>query len=107
MSKRQRLTKFEYATIFLEQKGRCGCGCGERLAEGKVDEEHTIPNYFKPGKPDALWLKVCHKRKTAKDKGDIAHIKALEGKTGQKKRRDERGGSSIQSRGFDKQFKKK
>lgn len=85
--KRERLTKFEYAVIFLNQKGRCGCGCGERLEEGKVDEEHTIPNYFKPGKPDSLWRRSCHKKKTDKDKADIAECKRRRGEKGQLARR--------------------
>ena len=94
MTGRQRLTKFEYGVLFLEQGGRCGCGCGERLAEGKVDEEHSIPNYYRPGKPDSLWLKACHKKKTAKDKADIAKTKRLRGDTGNGPKK------KIQSPGF-------
>lgn len=79
MTSRKRLTKYEFAVMFLEQKGLCGCGCGERLEAGQVDEEHGIPDYFRKddpnydGKPDSLWRRECHrKRKTPKDRKDIA-----------------------------------
>ena len=79
MTSRKRLTKFEFAVMFLEQKGRCGCGCGERLEAGQIDEEHGIPDYFRrddpnyDGKPDSLWRRECHKkRKTPKDRKAIA-----------------------------------
>lgn len=97
---RKRLTKFEYATIFLAQGGTCGCQCGQRLEEGKVDEEHTTPNYFKPGKPDSLWRRDCHKKKTAKDKADIGKCKRLRGETKSEPKK------RIQSRGFDKTLSK-
>lgn len=96
---RQRLTKFEFATLFLAQEGRCGCGCGERLEAGKVDEEHTRPvGLDGQAKPDSLWKRDCHKNKTRKDVADIARAKRRAGETGQRARRERRGGSSIQGR---------
>ena len=89
MTARLRLTKFEYAVIFLEQQGLCGCGCGEPLKEGFIDEEHTIPNEFKPGKSDSLWLRECHKKKTAKDKADIARAKRRSGGKGSQRAKRE------------------
>ena len=70
---RKRLTKFEFASLFLAQAGKCGCGCGQRLEPGQVDEEHSIPVAFDgPEKPDSLWRRDCHKRKTKKDVKAIA-----------------------------------
>jgi len=42
----------------------------------------------------------CHKTKTASDKARMAKADRQAGRTGQKARRDRKGGSSIQSRGF-------
>ena len=106
MTGRKSLTKFQFGSLFHKQKGLCGCGCGQPLEEGQVDEEHTIPNFFKPGKPDALWRRDCHKKKTAKDKGDIAKANRLAGKTGQQARR-KRNGPQIKGRGFNQSLKKK
>jgi hypothetical protein len=106
MTGRQRLTKHEYAVIFLAQNGRCACGCGERLEAGKVDEEHSLPNYYAPGKPDALWRRECHKKKTAADKATIAKTRRLRGETGQLKRRKENG-PRLKSRSFDKTLRKR
>lgn len=89
---RQRLTKFEYAVLFLKQNGKCGCGCGERLEAGKVDEEHSIPvALLGEAKPDSLWRRDCHKKKTAGDVKRIAKAERQAGRTGQRARRDRNG----------------
>ena len=108
--KRRVLTKYEYALIFLQQSGLCGCGCGERLEAGQVDEEHTIPNAIKPGKPDALWRRECHKQKTKRDAAVIAKTKRLAGETGQtrtKRKIQSRGFDGTLSRGFDGKVRRK
>ena len=95
---RQRLTKFEYATLFLAQKGLCGCGCRQRLEAGKVDEEHSRPvGLLGDPKPDSLWRRDCHRRKTKEDIARIAKANAQGGRTGQWARR-KKNGSKLKSR---------
>lgn len=102
---RQRLTKHEYAVLFLQQNGRCGCGCGERLEAGKVDEEHSIPVAFDgPAKPDSLWRRDCHKRKTKIDIKAIAKTNRIQKKLKGAWRPNRK---KIPSRGFDKSLSKK
>ena len=88
---RQRLTKRERAAMWEVQGGLCGCGCGTSLDSGPVEEEHTHPVALGgPPKPDKLWLKACHARKTngskatsyGSDKHAIAKTKRLEKKHG-------------------------
>lgn len=105
--KRTRLTKYEYACLFLEQDGRCGCGCGERLEAGNIDEEHSRPvALLGEAKPDSLWRRECHKAKTKGDVKRIAKAKRQGGETGQCARR-ERNGPRLKSRGFDRTLSKK
>lgn len=107
MSKRQRLTKFEFASLFLEQAGRCACGCGERLEAGKIDEEHSTPVALNgDAKPDALWRRDCHRAKTRGDVARIAKAERQAGRTGQQARR-KRNGPQIKSRGFDNTLRKR
>lgn len=107
IQKRGKLTKFEFASLFLEQNGRCACGCGERLEAGKVDEEHSKPVAMGgDAKPDALWRRECHKAKTKSDVERLAKAERQAGRTGQYARR-KRNGPQIKSREFDKTFRKK
>jgi len=101
-----RLDKFEFAVLYHKQDGLCGCGCGQLLEHKQVDEEHTIPNYFKPGKPDSLWRRECHRAKTSKDAATIAKCRRLRGEKGQQARRAKKG-SQIKNRGFTQKYKKK
>lgn len=105
--KRARLTKKEFAAMWLSQEGRCGCGCGERLVKGEVDAEHSIPvALLGEAKPDSLWRRDCHKMKTKGDVRRIAKAERQGGRKGQWARRI-KNGPQIQSRGFDKTLRKK
>ena len=97
IEKRQRLSKYEFAEMFLAQNGRCACGCGERLERGKVDEEHSKPVALGgDAKPDSLWRRDCHKAKTRGDVKVIAKVERIAGRKGQYARR-KKNGSKIQS----------
>lgn len=41
MTARTALTKFEYATLFLAQQGKCAI-CGNRLEQGNIHDDHRI-----------------------------------------------------------------
>jgi hypothetical protein len=83
---RKRLTKAQRAQLMLDQNGRCGCGCGEKLdalREGIIDE-HLIP--LELTGPNAmhnrqLWRAPCSAEKTKKDRKDIAKVQRLAGET--------------------------
>lgn len=115
---RKRLTPKERVQMWVDQKGLCGCGCGELLshAEGTVGEhKHWFVALGCNEKPDAIFRKPCALRKTNGPFGDItkiAHVKRLaEGRT-QADKREARGYSLIQGktkiegRGFDRSLKK-
>ena len=102
VEKRRPLTRVEIITLAVEQNGRCGCGCGEKLdavREGVIDE-HRIPLEL-TGANDlsnrALYRKPCAVKKTKDDHAAIAKCKRLAGETcaGPTKR-------PIPSRGFEK-----
>lgn len=109
--KRKPLTRLQFATLILQQEGRCGCGCGKKLKPDQIIDEHVVALDFL-GSNDlsnrSLWDRDCSKAKTSRDLAAAAKGKRLRGETGQQKRRRERGGSSItgraeiQSRGFPK-----
>jgi len=107
IEKRKPLTPKQRAQIALDQEGRCGCGCGEKLdhaREGTIDE-HIIPLAL-GGSNDRenrmLFRLPCAKGKTKDDVARIAKSKAMAGETGQRARRAKRGHGLIQSRGFQK-----
>ena len=115
---RKKLTPKERTQMWADQKGLCGCGCGEPLSadEGTVGEHRFW--FVALGcneKPDAMFRKPCAMRKTAGPRGDItviAHVKRLaEGRTQADKRAKHgpklRSNSKLQSRGFDKSLSKK
>lgn len=110
--KRKALTRTETILICQRQAGApilCGCGCGEPLDpvnEGVIDE-HVIPRKLAERGFEAerdvlgnrsLWRLPCAKAKTAEDLGRIAKARAQGGETGQRARREKRGGGSIKSR---------
>lgn len=84
--KRVPLTAKQRAQLALDQSGRCGCGCGERLdhaREGTIDE-HVVALAL--GGTNALsnraiWRKPCSAVKTAMDMAYIARAKRLAGET--------------------------
>lgn len=102
--KREPLSKFDFASLFLAQGGRCAvCGC--KLERGKVRDEHLHALNLGGGNEltnRALWCLDCTKPKDKSDKGRIAKVKRLNGTTSsQASRRAERG-PQIVSRGFGK-----
>lgn len=105
--KRAKLTKRERLSMYLKQRGLCGCGCGELLSadEGIVAEhEYEFVALGNAAKPDALWRKPCADAKTHGPRGDlntIAHIRRLAEKRTQFDKRKQAGGSRIKGRGFE------
>lgn len=84
--KRVPLTAKQRAQLALDQCGRCGCGCGEKLdhaREGTIDE-HIVALAL-GGSNDlanrAIWRKPCSTVKTAMDMAYIARAKRLAGET--------------------------
>jgi hypothetical protein len=105
LEKRKPLTRREVMQLMLDQDGKCGCGCGVKLSpmtEGVIDE-HRIP--LAMGGTNELsnrhlYRKPCAAAKTGKG-GDltvIAKAKRQAGETGQRARREKRGGGSIPQR---------
>lgn len=116
---RKHLTPKERVQMWKDQKGLCGCGCGELLNVNGVGDVGEHVWWFvalgNEEKPDALYRAECAKRKTNGPRGDlntIAHVKRLaEGRT-QYDWRKQRGpklksNSKLRSRGFDKSISKK
>lgn len=105
LEKRKPLTRREIIQLMLDQNGRCGCGCGVKLdpmGEGVIDE-HRVPLAL-GGTNDLsnrhLYRKPCASAKTGKG-GDLTSIgkaKRQAGETGQRARREKRGGGSIKTR---------
>lgn len=113
--KRKPLTRLQFATLILQQEGRCGCGCGKKLKPDQIIDEHVVALDFL-GSNDlsnrSLWDRECSKAKTAKDLAAAAKGKRLRLETGQQKRRREsgsriKGRSEIASRPFDKTLRKR
>lgn len=105
IEKRKPLTRAQFGQLLLDQGGRCACGCGEKLqpmTEGVVDE-HRIPLAL-GGSNDLsnrhIYRKPCAAAKTGKggDLTSIAKAKRQAGETGQRARREKRGGGSITAR---------
>jgi hypothetical protein len=93
VEKRRPLTRVEIITLAVEQGGRCGCGCGEKLdaTKERVIDEHVIPLEL-TGTNDlsnrALYRKPCAAKKTTADAAAIAKAKRRAGETGQGPRRE-------------------
>ena len=110
--KRKTLTRREFGFLLIQQDGKCGCGCGQKLDFTKpraVTDEHLRP--LREGGSNeldnrSLWLTACTKPKTCKESKDRAKAARYEdGRTQADERK--RNGSQIQSRGFDKRFRRK
>lgn len=102
---RKPLTRREFGFLLIEQDGKCGCGCGQKLDFTKprrVTDEHLRP--LREGGSNklhnrSLWLTKCTKPKTSKESKDRAKAARYEdGRTQADDRK--RNGSQIQSRGF-------
>jgi len=107
-AKRQPLSKFDFASLFLAQGGKCAvCGC--KLERGKTRDEHLNALHLGGGNEltnRQLWCLDCTKPKDKSDKGRNGKVKRLNGTTSsQVSRRAERGPQivsrgSLQSAGF-------
>lgn len=110
MTARRRLKQAEIAQLWLRQKGKCGCGCGERLIAGQTDAEHTIPLWM-GGADDISNMtlyrrKPCHQEKSAREsplRAKCLRQKAFH-ETGRSRARK---GRPLVSRGFDKTLRKR
>jgi hypothetical protein len=103
---RKPLTPKQRAQLALDQNGRCGCGCGERLDHAR---EGTIDEHWNPlgltGSNDManrrLLRAPCSAKKTVEDDMPrIVKAKAQAGETGQYARRQKRDEPLIKGRGF-------
>lgn len=97
-SARKPLSKFEFATLFLQQQGKCAV-CSARLEKGKVRDEHLHALHLGGGNEltnRALWCLDCTKPKDVMDKARIAKGKRIRGETGNGRKQP------IRSRGFSK-----
>jgi hypothetical protein len=104
IDKRKPLTRREVIQLMLDQEGRCGCGCGEKLqpmTEGVIDE-HVIPLGIRENANElanrALYRKPCAAKKTPGDQSAIAKCKRIEARENGTRRERK----AIPSRGFDK-----
>lgn len=115
--KRKPLTRLQFATLILQQEGRCGCGCGKKLQPDRIIDEHVVALDFL-GSNDlsnrSLWDADCSKAKTARDLSEAAKGKRIRGERGsQWAKRKARGKSSITGRteiakrGFQKGLRKR
>lgn len=114
--KRARLTPRERIAVAQDQKGLCGCGCGEPLGSRTVGEHrfHFVALGCEE-KPDALYRRECALKKTNGPRGDIntiAHIKRLAEKRTQADKREARGprlksNAKLQGPGFNKTLRKR
>lgn len=94
VQKREPLSKWEFATLFLKQEGKCA-ECLARLEKGKVRDEHLHALHLGGGNElsnRALWCIDCVRPKDAIDKAAIAKGKRLRKETCQGPKR------AIQSR---------
>lgn len=102
--KRKPLTRREFAQLMLEQSGRCGCGCGEKLQADAIVDEHLHALSLGGGNElsnRSLWRKECSQRKTdLHDKPAAAKGARIRGETGNGPKRQ------IHSRGFNKDAQK-
>lgn len=102
--KRKPLSRFDYATLFLAQLGRCYL-CGEKLKAGQVIDEHVVPREnLSAEKCDLLEnrklaCRPCAKAKTVTDQAAIASSRHQRGGKGsQRAKQIARGKGSILGR---------
>ena len=82
---RRPLSKWEFATLYLKQQGKCAV-CGSRLEKGKVRDEHLHALHLGGGNEltnRALWCLDCTKPKDAADKAAIYKGKRIRKEVGQ------------------------
>jgi len=114
---RRSFSKPEHLAQYIEQDGKCNCGeCGGlALIPGEIHEQHDPPYELMKdvegydGKPSFLFTKECHENITRTQDGPRI-VKARHqagGRGSQRHKRTLKSYKPIQSRGFDKRFKKK
>lgn len=108
LDKRRLFTARQKRDIFLKFRQKCAL-CGVKI-HGEWTAGHIIPHSqggkteVRNGQPECPKCSpITHKEDTT----TAARCKRLALKTGQYKRRKNRGGSAIKSRGFDKSLTKK
>jgi hypothetical protein len=105
--KRGHLTPKQKAALREIQDERCA-GCG--LKPKRWEYDHKNPLWGGGQQSDLSdWQALgargecdCHQAKTSAEAAERARMKRLRGVTGQRARRQKRGGSSIKGRGFQK-----
>lgn len=120
---RRPLTKWEFATLYLEQQGKCA-RCSARLEKGQTIDEHLQP-LDALGSNDlsnrALYCRPCASEKTSKqDRPRRDHGRKVRGETHNGPKRkihsrsflslNPRGAANfggLKSRGFDKRLRKR
>jgi len=113
--KRRSFTARQVAAVFIKYEGRCA-KCSEKVAPGGYQIDH-ITRLDALGKHELenwqLLCIGCHKPKTKTDNAEAKKGARVRGETGQRARRERRGGSSIQGRkeiaspGFNKTLRKR
>lgn len=102
-AKREPLSKFDFAQLFLFQGGKCA-KCWAKLERGKVRDEHLHALHLGGGNELSnrqLWCLACTKPKDKADKKLIAKGKRIRGETCTGPKR------AIANRGFPKNLRKK
>ena len=105
---RRPLTKLEYGQLVAEQSGLCGCLCGKPLIfePHQIRDEHLV-QLSMGGTNDisnrALYRLQCAKLKDVLDAGRRAKVRSLTKST----KKSQAPKAKIQSRGFNKNLKKK
>lgn len=94
------LTPREYDRLLEQQNGMCCVPWCENSED--LIAEHSTPNALRPGKPDQLMCRSCHKIKTLRDVKAIAKAKRLNGETMSQYERRKKFGSRLKGRGFQK-----
>ena len=67
MNKRRYLSAAEKSRLIDRQRGKCACGCGEKLEVGKIDYDHILDRWL--GGSEALenfcaLIRKHHRKKT-------------------------------------------
>lgn len=100
VQERRPLSKWEFATLYLKQQGKCAV-CGSRLEKGKVRDEHLHALHLGGGNEltnRALWCLDCTKPKDAADKAAIYKGKRIRKEVGNGAKRKIVSRNSFQPR---------
>lgn len=114
--KRRKLTRKQKAEIVQDQNGQCKA-CGSKLQVGEIEFDHREERRMAVDAEDAArreelsnfdaLCSTCHLAKTAEWTAIHAKARRQAGETGQQARRRAGKTQKIESRGFDKRFKRK